>query len=366
MSIRYPVYDRKFTGNEMKYVADCIESTWVSSRGEYIAKFEASFAQFTGAAYATSVNNGTTALHLALLAAGIEAGDEVIVPAFTYVATANAVSYMNAVPVFADALPDTWQVDPAEIERKISPKTRAVMVVHLYGAPCPMDEILAICRRHNLLLIEDCAEAIGTYYKGKHAGTFGDIAAFSFFGNKTITTGEGGMVITNRKDLYENAAHLKNQAVTSKVYWHDVIGYNYRMTNICAAIGLAQTERIGEILENKKRVADAYREAFSGSAVEFHREEADTVHSYWMCSILLKDADLKERLALHLKDEGIDTRPLFYPCHHLPMYSRPGEHYPVSDNLSSRGLNLPSYPELSLADIQFIAGTIVRFVTALG
>jgi perosamine synthetase len=362
MSIKFPVYNRSFNGNEKKYVIDCIESTWISSKGSYIQKFEEKFADYTGAAYATSVNNGTAAIHLALMTLGIGEGDEVIVPDFTYVATANAVTYTGAKPVFADSLMHNWQIDPEDIERKITLRTKAVIVVHLYGAACNMDEIVALCRKHKLFLVEDCAEGIGTFYKGKHVGTFGDISAFSFFGNKTITTGEGGMVISNSKELIEKASHIKNQGVTSKTYWHDIIGYNLRMTNICAAIGLAQIECINEILTEKTRVANAYRDCFRNTDVEFHEQEEDTIHSYWMCSILIKDAGLRDPLCEYMKQHGIDSRPLFYPCHTLPMYNDSGNDFPVVNNLSYRGLNLPSYPELTNDDVAYISQTILEFL----
>lgn len=362
MSIRFPVYNRSFNGNEKKYVVDCIESTWISSKGSYIQKFEEKFATYTGAAYATSVNNGTAAIHLALMALGIGEDDEVIVPDFTYVATANAVSYTRAKPVFADSLMHNWQIDPDDIERKITPRTRAVIVVHLYGAACNMDEIVTICIKHNLFLIEDCAEGIGTFYKGRHVGTFGDIAAFSFFGNKTITTGEGGMVISNNKELIEKAAHIKNQGVTSRTYWHDILGYNLRMTNICAAIGLAQLECIDQIMNEKIRVAKAYRDCFQNTDIQFHEQEENTVHSYWMCSILIEDANLRDPLIEYMKLNGIDSRPLFYPCHTLPMYANGNNDFPVVNNLSYRGLNLPSYPELTNDDVAFISQTILEFL----
>lgn len=363
MEIKYPIYNRSFNGNEKKYVVDCLDSTWISSRGSYIEKFEHKFAEYTGATFATTVNNGTAALHLAIMALGITEGDEVIVPDFTYIASANAVKYTHATPVFVDVLSYNWQIDPADIERKITPKTKAVIVVHLYGAPCNMDEIMLICKKHNLFLIEDCAEALGTLYKGKHVGTFGDIAAFSFFGNKTITTGEGGMVITNNKQLFENAAHIKNQGVTTTVYWHDILGYNYRMTNICAAIGLAQLECIDEILVNKLRIAAAYHEAFYNTEVEFHQQEENTVHSYWMCSVLIKNAGLRDQMREYLRNQGIDSRPLFYPCHTMPVYKGENQtEFPITNNLSYRGINLPSYPELTNEDIQFIAKTILEFL----
>jgi len=361
--MKYPVYNPSFRGNEKKYVVDCLDSTWISSKGKYINQFEEQFAQYVGVAHATAVNNGTVALHLALLALGIEAGDEIIVPTFTYVATANSILYMNAVPVFVDSLAHNWQVDPEDIKRKITPKTKAVMIVHLYGHPCDMEAIKKICDDHKLILIEDCAEAIGSRYNGKHVGTFGDISTFSFYGNKTITTGEGGMVVSPHKELIEKAVYLKNQGVSKIQYWHDMVGYNYRMTNICAAIGLAQLEQIDAVLKDKIRIADGYRNAFKNTSIEFHTQDANVFHSYWMCSILLKDAETYKALSAYLLEQGIDTRPLFHPIHTMPMYtSYIKGSYPVADNISCRGLNLPSYPELTDDDVQFISSKVVEFV----
>lgn len=250
-----PVYQPYFTGQEKIYVNQCLDSSWISSKGEFIKKFEGLFAEYIGAKKATSVSNGTVAIHLALEAIGVGKDDEVIVPALTYIASVNTILQTGAKPVYVDSLSHSWQVDPEDILRKITPQTKAVMVVHLYGLPCDMDPIVKICRERNLLLIEDCAEAFGTYYKGQHVGTFGDIATFSFFGNKTITTGEGGMVVANNAETIDRAFHLKNQGVSStREYWHDVLAYNYRMTNICAAIGLAQLEKADEILEKSDKL----------------------------------------------------------------------------------------------------------------
>ena len=363
MDIHYPVYQPSLKGNELRYVTECIESTWISSKGKYTDTFEKNFAAFTGAAYATSLCNGTVALHLALLVLDIQPGDEVIVPTFTYIASVNAVMYVGATPVFVDSLPQTWQMDPADVERKITGKTKAILAPHIYGHPCEMDALLEICRRYHLLLVEDCAEAIGSKYKNKFVGTFGDIAAFSFFGNKTITTGEGGMVVSNSKALIDRAKKLKNQGLSDTEYWHDVIGYNYRMTNICAALGVAQLERIEDIIANKLRIASVYRDIFENTEIEFHGQANHVLNSYWMCSILVTSAKKRNELREFLGRQGIETRPLFPPVHSMPMYLNLAKgHFPVAADISSRGINLPSYPDLSDNDVTYIAEHVVNFL----
>jgi perosamine synthetase len=357
---KIPVYQPSLNGNEKKYVNECLDSTWISSKGKFVNEFENAFAGYVGVKHATTVCNGTVAIHLALLALGIGDGDEVIVPTLTYIASVNTIAYTGATPVFVDSLIETWQIDPSDVIKKITPKTKAIMAVHLYGHPCDMDSLVAICKEYNLFLIEDCAEAIGTMYKGKHVGTFGDISTFSFFGNKTITTGEGGMVITNDDTLYDRSVHFKGQGLAKhRQYWHDVIGYNYRMTNICAAIGLAQLENIEQVLVNKKRVADTYRNCLEKTSIIFHNQIGDDIyHSYWMCSILTTDAKQRELLRAHLEKEGIETRPLFYPVHTMPMYSTQYQRHPIAENLGWRGLNLPSYPGLKTEEIEFICEKI--------
>lgn len=356
-----PVYQPYLTGREKEYVNQCVDSTWISSKGEFITRFEQQFAKYIGAEYATTVCNGTVALHLAMDALGLKAGDEVIVPTLTYIASVNTIAQTGATPVFVDSLERTWNLDPADVRRKISPKTKAVMAVHLYGLPCEMDELTAICREHGIFLIEDCAEAFGTLYKGRHVGTFGDIATFSFFGNKTITTGEGGMVVAKTKALYDKVFSLKTQGVsTTREYWHDVLAYNYRMTNICAAIGLAQLEQADIILAKKRQVADWYRTGLSGLPVRIQEEIADTTHSFWMCSILVSQAALRQPLREYLKTSGVETRPLFHSAHLMPHFLR-AEHFPIAEDLSARGINLPSYPGLSEEDVTHICGLIHNF-----
>lgn len=360
-----PVYQPYLTGREKEYVNQCLDSTWISSKGTFINRFEASFAEYIGLPGATSVCNGTVAIHLALEALGIGPGAEVIVPSLTYIASVNMIVQAGAKPVFVDSLEHGWQVDPEDVRRKITCRTRAVMVVHLYGAPCDMDAIMDVCQEHGLLVIEDCAEAFGTYYRGRHVGTFGHVATFSFFGNKTITTGEGGMVVATDPSVLERAYHLKTQGVSpEREYWHDVLGFNYRMTNICAAIGLAQMEHADSILARKREIAEVYREALRGLPLTFHEELPGTRHSYWMCSIAVQGADVRDPLREHLKNKGIETRPFFYPSHTLPHYAT-GEHLPVAESLSKRGINLPSFPGLAHDDVVEICEQVRQFYRGL-
>lgn len=347
-----PVYVPYLKGNEKKYVNECLDTSWISSKGAFITKFEEAFGRYIGANHVTSVCNGTVALHLAMEALGLKAGDEVIVPTFTYIASVNTIAQTGAVPVFVDSLEATWQVDPDDIRRKITPNTRAVMAVHLYGHPCDMDALVAICQEHGLYLIEDCAEAFGSFYRGRHVGTFGNVATFSFFGNKTITTGEGGMVVSRDEPLHRRCHHLKTQGVSAtREYWHDELAYNYRMTNICAAIGLAQMEQIDEILARKRAIAASYAAGLKDLPLSVHHETAGTRHSYWMCSVLLDDASLRDGLRRHLAERGIETRPFFYPAHAMPVY-RQETSYPVAESLSARGINLPSWPGLDQQQIE--------------
>lgn len=356
-----PVYKPRITNKEKEYVNQCLDTSWISSRGDFLQKFQDQFSKFTGIKYSTGVCNGTVAIHLALEALGIGPGDEVIVPTLTYVATANPVKYVGATPIFVDSLERNWQIDPEMIRRKLTHKTKAIIVVHLYGHPCDMTEIKNICDEYNLFLIEDCAEAFGSYYKNRHVGGFGDVSTFSFFGNKTITTGEGGMVCTNSLALHNKLVHLKGQGVSPyREYWHDVIGFNYRMTNICAAIGLAQLESANNILSNKRRVAEFYKEKLS-SIVEVHGEDSDCINSYWMVSILV-NPEIRDKLRAHLKDSGIETRPVFHPMHTMPVYSKKYECHPVAELISSRGLNLPSYPDLTEKELNYICDKILEFV----
>ncbi len=357
-----PVYRPSLSGNEKVYVDDCVDSCWISSKGKYNKLFEEEFAKYIGVKYATTVSNGTLALHLALMALGIGKGDEVIVPTFTYIASANAVKYTGAEVIFAEVLEDSWQIDPEDVKRKITDRTKAIMPVHLYGHPCDMEAIMDVAKQYRLFVIEDCAEAIGSEYEGKRVGSFGDIAAFSFFGNKTITCGEGGMVLTDDKTLFERAVHLKGQGLAGhREYWHDIIGYNYRMTNIAAAIGLAQLEQIDSFIERKIEIANIYKQLLKRCPIKVLSAVGSVKCTYWMVSISCNDLDDRDQLREFLKERGIETRPTFYPIHMMPMYDKKYQRMPVAEKLGWSGINLPSYPALKDEEIEFVCNNIKEF-----
>ena len=362
---KIPIYKPTITQVEKDNVMQCLDEEWISSKGRFIGQFEQQFAEYVGAKRAISLSNGTTALHTALMALGIGPGDEVIVPTLTYVASANAVSYTGAVPIFADCEPDTWNISVADLERVVTERTRAVMVVHLYGLPCDMEAIMTFARKHDILVVEDCAEAIGSRIGPTHVGLFGDIASFSFYGNKTITTGEGGMVVTQNQTLADRVVHIKGQGLAKfREYWHDIVGYNYRMTNLCAAIGCAQMLRIEETLERKKQIAATYRFEL-GDLLEFQVEPSDMVHSHWMVCGLLRQAGLRDPLREELTRMGIETRPVFYPLHSMPMYCNGYRRMPTSDDVSSRGVNFPSFPALTDDEIRWICDCVRSTINQL-
>ncbi|HLO90441.1 MAG TPA: DegT/DnrJ/EryC1/StrS family aminotransferase [Lentimicrobium sp.] len=359
---RFPVYQPSLRGNERKYLNDCIDTNWLTWQGQYIKRFEKKFANYIGVEYSSTTSNGTVALHLALLALGVGIDDEVIVPTLTYIASANAVVYCGAKPVFCDVDPVTWQLDPLEVRKKITPHTKAIMAVHVYGHPCEMDELKDIAIEFNLAIVEDCAESFGSKFKGRYTGTIGDIGVFSFFGNKTITTGEGGMVVTNKKTLIDRVNLLKGQGLARhREYWHEVIGFNYRMTNIAAAIGLAQLERADEILEKKQQIARWYLDLLADLPLSFQLETGDVLHSYWMFSILTDDAKSRDLLRHYLKSNGIETRPVFHPIHTMPMYCDNFQQLKIAEDIGWRGINLPSYPDLTEEDVNEISKIIHQY-----
>ncbi len=361
--IAYPVYRPRLGGRERELVLECLDSSWISSKGRFIEEFEHRFAGLVGARHAIAVSNGTVALHLALAALGLGPGDEVIVPALTYIASVNTVEHVGATPVFVDSEPEGWQLDPVDVERKISRRTKAIVAVHLYGQPCNLAALRSIADDHGLRLVEDCAEAIGSRRAGRHVGTAGDFGTFSFYGNKTITTGEGGMVVSDDHDLADLARRLRGQGLArDREYWHDLVGFNFRMTNICAAIGCGQLDGIESVLARKRTIAERYHLRLAGLPLVPHREEPGTTHGFWMVSILLDDATLRDPLRDHLRRDGIETRPLFPPVHLMPMYRSLSGCHPVAEDLSSRGLNLPSYPDLSDDDVDRICHSIREFL----
>lgn len=362
-----PVAVPNLSGNEKKYVNDCIDTTWISSNGEYINKFENKFKEYIKSKNALACCNGTVALHLPLIALGLQPGDEVLVPSFTYIATANAVRYCGATPVFVDCLEDTWNIDPVDAEKKITKKTKGIIPVHIYGNPCDMDSIMKIARKYKLFVLEDAAECHGAKYKGAMAGTIGDAGIFSFFGNKIITTGEGGMIVTNNDQVYNHIKQLRGQGQDlNRRYWFTEIGYNYRMTNIEAAIGLAQLENINTHINDRKKVASWYIEELSQiqDKLEFQKitEGADNV--WWMFSILIKSNVniTRDELMQKLAEYGIETRPLFYPMHIMPVYKNENARCPVSESIASRGINLPTHAKLSKEDVHYICETIKKYL----
>ncbi|HSX38525.1 MAG TPA: DegT/DnrJ/EryC1/StrS aminotransferase family protein [Chlamydiales bacterium] len=361
---KIPIYRPHLHGNEKKYLNECIDSTWISSKGPFLAQFENRFREFVGSEFAISVCNGTAALHLALLGLGIKAGDEVIVPSLTYVSSVNAIAYTGADPVFADSLQSNWQIDPDDVRKKITLKTKAILAVHLYGHPCNIEALQKIADDAGIYLIEDCAEAFGAYCKNTHVGNMGVVATYSFFGNKTITTGEGGMVVCKDFNLYNKLSSLKNQGNDSiRSYWHTQIGYNYRMTNLSAAIGLAQIEQAPEILKKKRMLAHQYQDRLQGLPLQIHQENRGYTHSYWMISILLNAAKDRDPLRSYLSSCGIETRNFFYPTHCLPMYEKAasGPSCKNAIDISCRGINLPSFPDLTDLEVTFICEQITRY-----
>jgi perosamine synthetase len=361
-----PVYRPDLSGNERAYVLNCLDSSWISSIGAYIGKFEAAIAGITGAKHAAAVTNGTIALHLPLHCMGLGPGDEVIVPAFTYIASVNTIAQTGAKPVFVESRASDWLLDPEDVERRITPRTRAIMPVHLYGAACDMPAIMEIARRRGLRVLEDAAEALGTTLHGKHVGTFGDAGSFSFFGNKTVTTGEGGMVVTDDDDFAAQLRQVKGQGQSlTRRYWHEVLGFNYRMTNICAAIGLAQTERLPQILTAKRRVARLYKDILASVPVTFQKPIEGVESADWLVSLLLPQGTDRDRVMAEMQAAGIETRPVFYPAHHMPMY-RQDLHVPIAEDIAARGVSLPSFPALTEDEIGRVCEALQAALRAQG
>jgi perosamine synthetase len=355
-----PISNPALVGNELAYVTDCVKTSWVSSLGKYVSGFEEAFAEFCGTRHAVTCSNGTTALHLALLALGVEPGDEVIVPTLTYVATANAVMYCNAQPVFVDSEPQTWNMDPQQIESLITPRTKGIIVVHLFGHPVDMEAILDIARRHNLFVLEDAAEAHGAEYNGRRVGSIGDAATFSFFGNKIITTGEGGMITTNRQDLADEVRRLKNHGMDPKrKYWFPTVGFNYRLTNVAAALGLAQLEKIDWHLAQRQAIAAWYREFLAVVPGLAWQPEMDWArHVWWLFTVLLDEEITLDRFEVlaALKARGVEGRQIVYPITQLPPYQQAaaGRQFPVADRIVERGIHLPTWSGLTRDDVRYV------------
>jgi perosamine synthetase len=359
-----PVCEPTLGGNEAEYVLDCIESNWISSAGKYIPRFEEAFAGLCDTQYGVACANGTVALHLALATLGIGPGDEVIVPTFTMIATINAVTYTGATPVLVDSEPATWNMDLNQVADKITSRTRAVMPVHTYGHPVDMDPLMEMAEQHGFYVVEDAAEAHGAEYKGRKAGSLGQAGCFSFYANKIITTGEGGMITTNDPDIASLARNLRDHAFSEeRHFWHKYLGYNYRMTNMQAAVGLAQTEQMESFVEARRANAAQYTAALSQIPGIVTPPEAGWARSvFWMYSILVEDDFGTDRdgLRAFLAGHGIETRTFFIPMHLQPIYYRAfqGQRYPVAEMLCQRGFYLPSASSLTTREIDYVTDIV--------
>jgi perosamine synthetase len=354
-----PISQPSITKKEIAFVTDAVKSGWISSIGKYINIFEKSFAEYCGTKYAIATSNGTTALHLILAALNISNNDEVIIPDLTFVATANAVRYTGALPFIVDIDEDTLCIDSQAIRKAITPKTKAIIPVHLYGHPANMIEICKIAQENNLIIIEDAAEAHGAEINGKRVGSFGLASAFSFYGNKIITSGEGGMITTDDEVLFNRCRFLRDHAMSEKRYWHTDIGFNYRMTNLQAALGAAQLERIDELKEKKNLIFKwylAYLSDFNSVKLNYTAEWAK--NAYWMVCVEINNFDEKKRdnFISQLKDNGIDSRPFFYPISDMPFNYTANT--PVAHNKSKIGLNLPSFFDLKKDQVEYICKTV--------
>lgn len=360
-----PIMEPWLDHQEIDRVMHCLKTGWISSQGQYIPEFEKAFSDFCQARYGVATSNGTTALHLALLTLGIGPGDEVIVPALSFIATANVVVYTGARPVFADVDEKTWTLDPSLIPPLITGKTRAIIPVHLYGHPAEMEPILNLAREYHLWVIEDAAEAHGAEYQGRKVGSLGDMGCFSFYGNKIISTGEGGMLVTDNKEWMEKALILRDHGMSKeRKYWHPVIGYNFRMTNIQAAIGLGQITKLDQLIEKKRAIAGYYTDKMSKlPGVILPAEEKWARSVFWLYSILLKPETRKNRdeLIAFLARAGVESRPVFYPIPGMPPYQNHGN-YPVSEWISKGGISLPSGFQLTRTQQDQIIELIQEFL----
>ena len=354
LAVASPLFDDK----EIELVNECMVSGWISSSGKFVNEFEESLAKYIGVKHAVSCSSGTSALHLILMAYGIGIGDEVIIPSLTFIATANAVTYSGAKPILIDSDIETWNIDESKIESAITKNTKAIIPVHLYGKPAKMDKIMEIADKYKIAVIEDAAEAHGAEVMNKKVGSIGVMGCFSFYGNKIITTGEGGMLVTNNKELYEKAQILRDHGMSlSKKYWHDLVGFNYRMTNMQAAIGCAQMEKVDGILKTKRNIGSMYNKFFSGhKSLILPKSDNFSKHIYWMYPVIFnlrgKDNNkIRDDIADLLKLFKIDSRPFFFPIHIMPPYYENCS-LPVSEKLSLTGIVLPSYVGITNNEIK--------------
>jgi perosamine synthetase len=349
-----PVAEPVLAGREREYVLEALDSNWISSQGPFNERLEHAFADHAGVRHSLVCTNGTTALHLALASLGVGPGDEVICPALTYVATANAVRYCGAEPVFVDVNEATWTIDPDQLSAVLTPHTRGVIAVHLYGQVADLEAICAFAARHDLFVVEDAAEAHGAEHRGKRVGSIGDVGTFSLYGNKIITAGEGGVVTTDDDHLAERIALLRGQGQDpARRYWFTAVGFNYRMTNLAAAIALGQLEMIDWHLARRAEVARWYAELLDGVDGLKLATSAATGGVDWLVSALVP-ASARDGIAASLASRGVETRPFFPPLHTLPPYAVDGARFPVAERLAATGLNLPTSARLSRDDVEYV------------
>ena len=362
-----PVNEPLLDGNERKYLNECIDSGWISSEGPFVARFEEEMARACGRRFGVAVCNGTVALEAAVVALGIGEGDEVILPSFTIISCAGAVVRAGAVPVVVDSDPATWNMDAGAIEKKITDRTKAIMIVHTYGLPADVGAILDIARRHDLLVIEDAAEAHGLTYRGKPCGSFGAISTFSFYPNKLVTTGEGGMIVTDDEALAERCRSLRNLCfMPQRRFVHEDLGFNYRITNLQAALGVAQLEKLEATIRRKREIGARYQEKLAGvRGIQRPLPSTDYADNlYWVFGVVLDDAipfDAAAAMKM-LAERGVGTRPFFWPMHEQPVLRRMGwfenERCPVAERLARRGFYLPSGVALRDEQIDAVANAV--------
>jgi len=367
---KIPIYAPYLIGNEKTYVDDAVATQWLSSKGKFVRKFEDKFARYCDVPFALSCSSGTAALFLALVVAGIQKGDEVIVPTFTMISTAFAVSYLGATPVFADCEKESGNIDALAIEKFITKKTKAIMPVHIYGNPCDMDAISEIARKYRLHVIEDGAEALGSSYHRKKVGSISEITTFSLYSNKIVTAGEGGMITLHSPSLYRKLKKMNNYAFSNvRHFWHQHLGYNYRLSNIQAAIGLSQIEHIETTLQRKKEIAQWYRTLLKPVRdifIELQRTP-HTKSNHWITAYRIKDTRFSNlELSRFLASKGIETRSFFLPLHLQPVYRKieyVGK-FPNAEELAKTGLLLPSGPGLKESEVEFICSIIRKYFHA--
>lgn len=358
-----PIAGPSITDLEVSYIAEAARTGWHQDYQKYIKLFEEKFGAHVGRKHALATSSGTGALHLAYAALGVGPGDEIIVSNVTWIASIDPALHLGAVPIFADIEADTWCLAPGDIEHRITPRTKAILVVHLYGHMADMDAIMRIAETHGLKVLEDAAQAVGATYRGRAAGSFGDVSAVSFTGTKTMVTGEGGMLLTDDSDLYRRAAYLNDHCQDpDKRFWNEGLGYKYKMSNIEAACGLAQLERLDELIAKKRQIFSWYSDRLSAiPALQLNCERSGTTNAYWMTTVAV-DSSLgiaKEDLMGRLGEYGIQTRPFFYPLSDLPPLLADAD-TPVSHDLAPRAINLPSAHDLTEDDVDYVCSALLE------